>query len=785
MITEPEIFTTEVFVLTAEPRSGSDSSSIVLYGASPLGPVEISSDFSPYFFVDAETAIPSAAAQYLPIDSLATKSANFTALSGRPVKKFTFPSLAAAANARRYLHDSGVPLYESDVRPRERFLMDRGINGGIIVEGSGQKIRGILRFRNPRLTPARVQVPLRICSFDIETSIQSRAVLSIGVHISGGAAEERFVLMQGEPAAEAPDWLKFVPDEAALLREFLKLFLQADPDLVIGWNVIGFDLSYLIDRAEVLGVNLPLGRDRRRFTVNERSGRFSRADIPGRVVLDGPQLLRSSFYSFESYSLENVSRSVLGEGKLIGPGGNKAWEIEHLYNTDKIALAEYNLKDCILVTEIFQKLGLLDLTIRRTELSGMLLDQVGMSTASFDHFYLPRLHQAGYAAPDVGEVGTVVSAAGGYVMEPGAGIYQDVIGLDFQSLYPTIIRTFKIDPLSRACAAADPVRTPTGLEFSRIRSILPDFIGKLMQERSQAKADGNKALSQAIKILMNSFYGVMGSSGSRLYHPALPDAITATGQWLLVESKRWLESLGEHVIYGDTDSLFVQMKNLKPIGAVQLSTTDHCAAGSALAAKLTNYWSERIKTEFGLDSFLVAEFEKYYQRFLVPAARGSDGGAKKRYAGLVAGENGEEVEFVGLEVVRSDWTSLARDFQRELFTKIFHDEVIDEWIRRYVADVRRGAYDEKLVYRKRLHKPPGEYGKSPPPYARAAMLLPKKVREVRYVMTTEGPVPIELNPKNPDYPHYIDKQLRPVADSILEVLGTSFEEIVSPQMKLL
>ena len=65
------------------------------------------------------------------------------------------------------------------------------------------------------------------------------------------------------------------------------------------------------------------------------------------------------------------------------------------------------------------------------------------------------------------------------------------------------------------------------------------------------------------------------------------------------------------------------------------------------------------------------------------------------------------------------------------------------------------------------------------------MLLPKSVREIRYIMTTDGPVPVELNPQNPDYPHYIDRQLRPVADSILEVLGTSFAEIVSPQLKLL
>jgi DNA polymerase-2 len=764
----------DAFILTAETRNEGATSSMLLYAASADGPLELLCDFHPYFFAEAHAE---GALGALP-GSPAVDGAVMTALSGSPVQRLAFSSLGDAERCRRFLLNSGRNVFESDVRPRERFLMDRGINGGVRVEGHMEPVAGARRCRNPKLTPMRAAVPLSVCSLDIETSVSSRQVLSIALHQRGRGAERRKVFMQGSAKDPAAADVMYFPGERALLAAFLEEFHDADPDIVIGWNVVGFDLAYLRDRAAAAKISLPLGRGHRPFFVSETAGRFTRADIPGRVVLDGPQLLRTSFYTFESYSLENVAQEVLGEGKLIGPGANRAFEIDRLFRDDKARLGEYNLKDAVLVTRIFEKLGLLDLTIRRTELSGMLLDQVGMSTAAFDHFYLPRLHAAGYVAPDVGRVGEVVPAAGGYVMDAAAGIYDDIFALDFQSLYPSIIRTFSIDPLARARADDDPVIAPSGHRFSRSHAILPRFIGELMEERRRAKKNSNAPLSQAIKILMNSFYGVMGSSGCRLYHRELPEAITSSGQWLLLESKRRLEELGHKVIYGDTDSLFVQL------GARAAASDDLRRAGGELAAALTEWWKARLRREFGVESCLLLDFKKHYRKFLVPSARGAEGGAKKRYAGMSTEGGAEKVEFVGLEVVRSDWTRLAREFQLELYTKIFHGESVGDWVREYVKKVRSGAFDDKLVYRKRLHKSPDEYGKSPPPYVRAALLLKKPAREVCYVMTLRGPIPVELEPGDPDYNHYIERQLRPVANSILETLGTSFEEMVSAQVKL-
>jgi DNA polymerase-2 len=280
---------------------------------------------------------------------------------------------------------------------------------------------------------------------------------------------------------------------------------------------------------------------------------------------------------------------------------------------------------------------------------------------------------------------------------------------------------------------------------------------------------------------MNSFYGVMGSFGCRFYHPNLPTAITGTGHKLLLGSKEFLAGKGYEVIYGDTDSLFVKLKEGEGENAED--------NGNRIAEDLNKYWFEKIQNEYGLKSYLEIEFEKYYRKFILTPARGSESGAKKRYAGLLAANGKETIEFVGMEFVRSDWTRLAKEFQIELYSRIFNNEEIDNWLRDIVNKVKTGEYDDKLVYKKRLRKDVDEYTKNVPQHVKAARMLPETTRPgeapsrsrsgtVYYVITKRGPIPVELKHTDIDYDHYIAKQLKPIADSVLILLGESFDTIV-------
>jgi DNA polymerase-2 len=126
----------------------------------------------------------------------------------------------------------------------------------------------------------------------------------------------------------------------------------------------------------------------------------------------------------------------------------------------------------------------------------------------------------------------------------------------------------------------------------------------------------------------------------------------------------------------------------------------------------------------------------------------------------------EELEFVGMEFVRSDWTKLAKEFQVELYERVFYNKEISSWINEIVEKVYKGEYNDSLVYRKRMRKDVNDYVKNIPPQVRAAKMLSDIGGTVYYVITRRGPVPIELEPKDIDYKHYIEKQLKP-ADSDL------------------
>ncbi|MGZ3808398.1 MAG: DNA polymerase II, partial [Bacteriovorax sp.] len=457
-------------------------------------------------------------------------------------------------------------------------------------------------------------------------------------------------------------------------------------------------------------------------------------------------------------------------------------EIERRFREDKLSLARYNLKDAQLVLDIFKTTKILDLLLNRSLISGLLLDRVGGSTAAFDHFYLPPLHKQGYVAPNVVDIEWMKQAKGGFVLNPKVGVHENVLVMDFKSLYPTLIQTFLIDPLSRAERAVNPLKTPVGLSFSRDQHILPGKIAELLERRARAKAEKNANLSQAVKILMNSFYGVMGSSGCRFYQEDLPDAITGTGQWLLKTVIQFLNELGFEVLYGDTDSLFVQLKKVE----------DFQEEGNALVKKVNLFLMEKLQNDFSVQSKLEIQYDKFFKKLMLTSTRGVGEGAKKRYAGIVLKETDEggkeELVLTGMEYVRSDWSALARNFQFELIRRVFYGEDIRSFIDQTLKDLLDRKLDESLVLSKRLTKPIEEYVKNVPPHAKAAKILYEKKgilkRRPQYVMTLRGAVPIELPHDDIDYDYYIDRQLAPIADSILSLFGLNFESFRSAQLSL-
>lgn len=791
----------KAFLLTRNTQDTANGIQLELWFSSESGPIQvlINHQRSVCFIRQADIgrAKEILTANHSDINQVEIRELQLMDFSLHPMAAVYCSSLQTFYRIRDLFQSNQLEAFETDIRPTERYLTERFITGPVTIHNP----HNLHKLINPAIKPDDFEPVLRLMSLDIETAYDSNELFSIAYVCD----DARRVLMIGDNTGidtgiNTSIQIDFVDNETTLLKKFIQHVNELDPDIFIGWNVINFDFRFLQKKADQLNTPLRIGRSNSlpKWRQSQAESNHYFLYIPGRVVLDGIDTLKSATWQFPSFSLDNVSNTLLNRGKLIQQQNNhdplyKAKEIKRQFYKDKPALARYNLEDCQLVLDIFKKAELVHFAIERSRLTGLEMDRVGGSVAAFDNLYLPRLHRKGFTAPNIGDYGNGNTAPGGYVMSSKPGLYNSVLVLDYKSLYPSIIRTFRVDPYARIAAKQltgnDIIPGYDGASFAKEQHILPDIITELWQARDKAKQEKNKALSQAIKIIMNSFYGVLGTPGCRIHDARLTSSITKRSHDIIKQSVKLIKQQGYDVIYGDTDSVFVSLDKC-------MSNKDANLIGQQLTKLINQYWQQHLAEELDIESFLEMEYETHFKRFFMPTIRGSEKGSKKRYAGIVDSDGVDKIIFKGLESVRTDWTLLAREFQQTLYYKVFNNEAYDDFIRNTIEQLNNGELDKQLIYRKRLRQKLDQYQKNIPPHARAAIKAEASFKQhdqpsryshkgwIEYVMTLNGPETLECNTSKLDYDHYIEKQLTPIADSILTALNDSMENIMSRQFNL-
>lgn len=694
-------------------------------------------------------------------------------------------------NLAGLLADQGIPVHGQADKASEQYLAGHGIRSGIALDGQTRAGRRVdLVFSNPAAGPSAdgEQAPLRWLSLDIETT-RNGEVSACGLVMG----DERVVFVVAPDPVEAAVAL---PRERDLLEAMRDQIVTLDPDVITGWNVVDFDLRVIAKRSAALGFAFDAGRSDAPLRVLESPGQRTLAILEGRRCVDAMKVLRSGPERFEDQRLETVARGVLGEGKLLDARGpEKLDELEALRIGDPASYAAYCLRDAELPLAILQKTGLGELTRLRSVLTGLDLERAWTSVPAFERVYGFALRARGIlpVAPANPRIG---GAAGGLILAPRPGLFDGVIVFDFRSLYPSIIRTFNVDPIAiqRASGGTDDLVAPNGARFSRERGVLPEVVDEWTALRTAAIDSGDGPRAYVLKILQNSFYGVLGSPGCAWADDRLAGAKTGYGHEILKATRDWFTAEGFEVLYGDTDSVFIQ------IGAEATSSYE---AGRKLAESLATAACEAltsmVRVRYQVESRLELRFDKLYQHFLIPRIRGDRStrirdelermgadsllsglpepkGRAKGYAGLWLRSDGSTlVDIKGLEAARGDWTPLARRFQTELLAMVFSGDgeaVVREYAKRISLDLRSGRLDEELGFRRVLKRNLDHYA-AESPHVKAARLagLAYRGQLVEYAQTINGPEPLGAFSGPLDYAWYLQRQLGPIWESIAEAAG--------------
>lgn len=756
--------------------------------------------------------------------SASVEPTDFTTMDGEPVAGVELDRVRDQRSLVKSLEAQHIRTYEGDIPFGRQYLIGRGLRGGVLVKGPwtpGDRVGRI--YINPDLKPAYWEPAFRVLALDIETDPEATTVYAVGLVLSDptGVTESEEIHMVGEPASDDPAQLVCWADEASMLRGVAARMLEMDPDLLTGWNLVDFDLKVLQRRFRDLNVPFQLGRTRDQSWY--RSGEVwggSTMVIHGRQILDALHLLRGTLQRFDDYRLGTVAQAILGRGKLLEEedGSSRAEKITEVYREDRATFCAYCLEDARLVLDILEAEGLINLTLRRGLLTGLPLERAWVSVAAFDNIYINALHQRGMVAPTTGVDRTPgAGAPGGLIIPARAGLYRNVFVFDFKSLYPSIIRTFNIDPLAHIeaqgmmtdesdtepgdGAVAEPgdgadadrpedcLEAPNGARFSRIPGILPSMLEQFFARRDEARKSGDDLASFTYKIVMNSFYGVLASASCRFAAPQLAGAITEFGHYILKWCRDELERDGYKVLYGDTDSVFVDLNMADQDDPGQAGKPGQAEKpGQEVCDRINARLAAHVREKYGVTSFLELELEKRYHRFLLPSMRGdSERGRAKGYAGLRRGPGGDLVEIVGMEAVRRDWTDLAHQLQAVLLDRVFHEvpgAEIEEEILDWVQSVQNGRRDDLLVYRKNLRKPVESYTRSVPPHVKAARLMENPMGVIRYVITRDGPQPEGRLTAPIDYGHYVEKQIRPIVTTVAQVYDLDVEAAMSGRLNL-
>jgi DNA polymerase I len=623
---------------------------------------------------------------------------------------------------------SPVDVLAADIPFHHRFIYDFDLGACVEVDGFEDPEEKKKFTTDIVLTADSVKsvddysVSAKVFSFDIENIIETKQILVIGWSMAHG--EERSTG-------------SFTGIERDILMQFRSFVNREDPDIIIGYNIDGYDLPLLTERMKANNIRPEFARD---FSSPHRvQDRYWR--MHGRIISDVWWNVKKYLHP-KSETLNAVSRELLNEGK----DNINRLKIKEEWDNRQDEVIKYCIKDADLTLRIYEKLRIVDRNMFMSTVTKLPLDDVtnGGTSNYVDSILIREADRKNIGVKLTYRVDKTAPIEGGYVRSIGAGLYSNVVVLDFKSMYPSMIIKYNI-----CFTTLNPegnIIAPNGVHYldrSQKEGLIPKILQDLMRQRDEVKKMAKNASSAsdrdyydgvqgAIKILMNTFYGVLASSFYRFTNPEIGSSVTHYARNTIQNVMDKLERSGHRVIYGDTDSVFIES------GKPNVDET----------VKFGEELSKSLSAEEGI----LLDFEKVLDPFF-------SHGAKKRYVGRIAYPKDQEGKILirGYEVRRTDSFDLQSESQSKVFEFIMNrdPEGAVEYAKDIISKISRGDSSipvQKLVISRSV-RDESEYSNSD---SLANVRIARKLKEmgetfvsgmkVSWIVTNSRKTPQEVEP---------------------------------------
>jgi DNA polymerase I len=719
-------------------------------------------------------------------------------LLGRPVEsvKVTVANttqIPKMADAMKHLGDA----YENDIPFAKRYSIDKSITPLTMQKITAKKnADGKLILESMEPTGSKEPIDLNVMCFDIEVyspgvgmpKAETQPIIMISYSFKSKALKKAGVI------TFKPINLPFVestPDEKSMIKRFMEVLDELQPDIVTGYNSSGFDVKYFLERCQALKMKFNMSRFEGETRL-ENHGMVVRVKVAGRVHVDMYTVIKfisivgaaESILKLNSKTLKNVYEAISGGSEKVMVDKPNIWKMWDGGKEELEALATYNLDDSYALEKVYEQFIPIMIELSRltydqltdvcVSTTGQLVEFMMMHSSCHNGELIPN-------KPDERENRERLRnpIEGAYVKTPEPGIYNKLVMFDFRGLYPSIIISYNIDPSTVTKEGNDTFDSPDGTKFVKSRKgIMPALLQMMMNQRADVKKAFKKApdnillgsRSMALKIVSNSFYGYLGYARSRWYSRPCAASVTAFGRQYINDVMSKADLAGMKVIYGDTDSLVLLMEEKTKEDALAFMKTYNAS----------------------LPSPMELELEDFYSRGVFVGTKGGKGaGAKKKYA--LISESGR-IKIRGFELVRRDWSRVSRDAQRAVLETILKEgdpkkasDIVKETIRK----LRAGEVPlSDVVVSTQLRKSIEGYDVKSPEVSAAKKAVEEgfKTKDevenniIGYVITKHGntisdKARLEGMAKDYDPEYYINHQVIPATMKILKELGFDEEEL--------